>query len=38
MARIVVGTSGWHYASWRGAFFPSGLLIRHELPYYASQF
>jgi len=38
MARIVVGTSGWHYASWRGAFFPQGLLIRHQLPYYASQF
>ncbi|NPU64445.1 DUF72 domain-containing protein [Bradyrhizobium sp. 83012] len=38
MARIVVGTSGWHYASWRGAFFPSGLLIKHQLPYYATQF
>ncbi|MGC2778261.1 MAG: DUF72 domain-containing protein [Bradyrhizobium sp.] len=38
MARIVIGTSGWHYASWRGAFFPAGLLIRHQLPYYASQF
>ncbi|WP_315780640.1 DUF72 domain-containing protein [Bradyrhizobium sp. SZCCHNPS1003] len=38
MARVVVGTSGWHYGSWRGAFFPQGLLIRHQLPYYASQF
>jgi len=38
MARVLVGTSGWHYASWRGAFFPSGLLIKHQLPYYAAQF
>lgn len=38
MARVLVGTSGWHYASWRGAFFPSGLLIKHQLPYYATQF
>jgi uncharacterized protein YecE (DUF72 family) len=38
MARVLIGTSGWHYASWRGPFFPAGLLIRHQLPYYASQF
>lgn len=38
MARIVIGTSGWHYQSWRGAFFPDGLLLRHQLRYYASQF
>ncbi|MGJ5207580.1 DUF72 domain-containing protein [Bradyrhizobium sp. HKCCYLR20261] len=38
MARVLVGTSGWHYGSWRGAFFPLGLLIRHQLSYYASQF
>ena len=38
MARIVVGTSGWHYASWRGPFFPDKLLARHQLRYYASQF
>jgi len=38
MARVLIGTSGWHYGSWRGAFFPAGLLIRHQLPYYASQF
>ncbi len=38
MARVLIGTSGWSYDSWRGAFFPKGLLIRHQLPYYASQF
>ena len=38
MARIIVGTSGWHYASWRGKFFPERLLAKHQLRYYASQF
>ena len=38
MARIRIGTSGWHYASWRGPFFPSGLMVKHQLSYYASQF
>ena len=38
MARVLIGTSGWSYDSWRGAFFPKGLLIRHQLPYYVSQF
>jgi uncharacterized protein YecE (DUF72 family) len=38
MARVLIGTSGWHYESWRGPFFPKGLLVRHQLPYYASQF
>ena len=38
MARIIVGTSGWHYASWRGPFFPDKLLARHQLRFYASQF
>ncbi len=38
MARIVVGTSGWHYDSWRGPFYPPGLPIRAQLQYYASQF
>jgi uncharacterized protein YecE (DUF72 family) len=38
MARVLIGTSGWHYGSWRGAFFPEGLLLRHQLPYYSSQF
>jgi uncharacterized protein YecE (DUF72 family) len=38
MARILIGTSGWHYDSWRGPFFPKGLLLKHQLQYYASQF
>jgi hypothetical protein len=38
MARVLIGTSGWHYASWRGPFFPKPLLLKHQLQYYASQF
>jgi uncharacterized protein YecE (DUF72 family) len=38
MARILIGTSGWHYDSWRGPFFPTGLPLKHQLQYYASQF
>jgi uncharacterized protein YecE (DUF72 family) len=38
MARILVGTSGWHYDSWRGPFFPAGLPVKSQLQYYASQF
>lgn len=35
---VRVGTSGWHYASWRGPFFPRELRIKDQLRYYASQF
>jgi len=38
MARIRIGTSGWHYQSWRGPFFPEGLMVKHQLAYYATQF
>lgn len=38
MAMIRIGTSGWHYASWRGPFFPAELMVKHQLSYYASQF
>src|SRR6267154_211874 len=38
MARVLIGTSGWHYDSWRGPFFPKGLPIKNQLQYYASQF
>jgi uncharacterized protein YecE (DUF72 family) len=38
MARVLIGTSGWHYVSWRGPFFPKGLPIKSQLQYYASQF
>jgi uncharacterized protein YecE (DUF72 family) len=38
MARVLIGTSGWHYESWRGPFFPDGLPVNDQLRYYASQF
>lgn len=38
MARVLIGTSGWHYDSWRGPFFPKGLPLNRQLGYYASQF
>ena len=38
MARILIGTSGWHYDSWRGPFFPKDLPAKCQLQYYASQF
>jgi len=38
MARVLISTSGWHYASWHGPFFPKSLPIKNELQYYASQF
>jgi uncharacterized protein YecE (DUF72 family) len=37
MARILIGTSGWHYVSWRGPFYPPGLTSKQQLQYYASQ-
>ncbi|KIZ47227.1 MULTISPECIES: DUF72 domain-containing protein [Rhodopseudomonas] len=38
MARILIGTSGWSYASWRGPFFPDRLPVARRLQFYASQF
>lgn len=38
MSKVLIGTSGWHYDSWRGPFFPKGLLLKDQLQYYASQF
>lgn len=38
MARVLIGTSGWHYDSWRGPFFPKNLPLKNQLQYYASQF
>ncbi|MTV13084.1 MULTISPECIES: DUF72 domain-containing protein [Bradyrhizobium] len=38
MARVLIGTSGWHYQSWRGPFFPRGLPLKRQLDYYATQF
>ncbi|MDP3893831.1 DUF72 domain-containing protein [Nocardioides sp.] len=37
MADISVGVSGWRYASWRGDFYPPGLVQRRELEYVASR-
>lgn len=36
--RLMVGTSGWSYSSWRGPFFPSSVMVKHQLAYYATQF
>jgi uncharacterized protein YecE (DUF72 family) len=33
-----VGTSGWHYRDWRGAFYPSELPTRRWLEHYATRF
>jgi uncharacterized protein YecE (DUF72 family) len=38
MSRVLIGTSGWHYDSWRGPFFPKGLPLKSQLQFYASQF
>ena len=36
--RIHVGTSGWHYAHWRGPFYPETLRADEMLEYYAERF
>ncbi|OCK54857.1 DUF72 domain-containing protein [Bradyrhizobium sp. LMTR 3] len=38
MPRVLIGTSGWHYESWRGPFFPKGLPLKEQLQFYAGQF
>lgn len=35
---VLVGTSGWHYGSWRGPFYPDEVRVRDQLRYYASRF
>jgi uncharacterized protein YecE (DUF72 family) len=35
---LIVGTSGWQYASWRGRFYPRGLAQRSWLLHYAQRF
>ncbi len=37
MGRIRVGISGWTYPSWRGDFYPPGLVQRQELAYAAAR-
>ena len=38
MPQILIGTSGWHYASWWGPFFPKEVKKNEALIYYASRF
>lgn len=35
---VFVGTSGWQYRDWKGAFYPERLAQRDWLSYYASRF
>jgi uncharacterized protein YecE (DUF72 family) len=35
---VLVGTSGWQYRGWRGAFYPPGLPQRRWLEHYARSF
>jgi uncharacterized protein YecE (DUF72 family) len=37
-SRIILGTSGWSYQSWRGPFFPPKVMVKHHLAYFATQF
>ena len=37
MARVRVGTSGWRYPPWRGAFYPPGLPQRRELEHLSGR-
>jgi len=38
VARILVGTSGWTYASWRNTFYPDDLPSSRYLEFYAQKF
>jgi uncharacterized protein YecE (DUF72 family) len=35
---VLIGTSGWQYADWRGRFYPAGLAQAHWLEHYAARF
>ena len=35
---VIIGTSGWQYADWRGRLYPRGLAQREWLTYYADRF
>lgn len=37
-ANIMIGTSGWVYASWRGKYYPDKLAHQDELSYYSTEF
>jgi uncharacterized protein YecE (DUF72 family) len=38
MAVVRVGTSGWSYPHWKGAFYPHGLKAKDQLGFYAGRF
>ncbi len=38
MAKIHIGTSGWHYPHWRGPFYPPELPVKKWLEYYVEHF
>ena len=38
MARLLIGTSGWVYGSWKGIFYPPALPDVQRLSYYAGRF
>lgn len=38
MAKILIGTSGWTYASWKGSFYPKEMPSRNLLEFYAGEF
>jgi uncharacterized protein YecE (DUF72 family) len=38
LPEIRIGTSGWHYRSWHGPFYPARLKIKDFLSYYVQRF
>jgi uncharacterized protein YecE (DUF72 family) len=38
LSKILIGTSGWSYRSWRGPFFPKTTRIKDHLSFYATRF
>lgn len=35
---IEIGTSGWHYAHWKGPFYPADLPDKQMLTFYTAHF
>jgi uncharacterized protein YecE (DUF72 family) len=35
---VLIGTSGWHYGSWRGPFYPKTVKVKEQLAYYTTRF
>jgi uncharacterized protein YecE (DUF72 family) len=38
MTELRIGTSGWHYGSWMGPFYPSSVKTKDQLGFYSSRF